>query len=121
MKMSNEAAWNECNKVNAGDPYGMAVINYAKRWAELMESRLGAKVGEGPQVADIAEKASHDADTDGITGYMYGCAASILSKCWIHGEDLRRWHNVNVQVGLEGERANENGGTLNPALLHIEG
>jgi len=50
---------------------------------------------------------------------MYGCAVVILSKCWEHGEALRRWHNKDTQIGDEGDRANESGGVLNPALLSI--
>ena len=58
-------------------------------------------------------------DDDGITVYMYGCAVSVLAKAWKHGEALRRWHNKETQIGTEGDRANESGGVLNPALLTI--
>ena len=70
-------------------------------------------------MGDVAKQTSHDADLEGITGFMYGCAVSILSKCWKHGEDLRRWHNLDTQIGNEGEKANESGGVLNPALLSV--
>lgn len=73
----------------------------------------------GAALADIAEGASHVADNEGITGFMYGCAVRILASCWRHGEELRRWHNVKYQIGTEGEEANERGGVLNPALLTI--
>lgn len=33
---------------------------------------------------------------------------------------LRRWHNKDIQLGTEGDAANESGGVLNPALLHIQ-
>ncbi len=52
-------------------------------------------------------------------GFMYGTAVSILSQTWKHGEQLRRWHNKETQIGNEGDIANEKGGTLNPALLTI--
>ena len=48
----------------------------------------------------------------------YG-AVSTLSKVWEHGEELRRWSNLDLQIGNEGEKANESGGTLNPALLNV--
>ena len=32
---------------------------------------------------------------------------------------LRRWHNKATQIGTEGDKANETGGVLNPALLTI--
>ena len=62
-----------------------------------------------------------DADTDGITGFMYGMATSILARSRVHGEALRRWHNLKTQIGTEGEQANESGTTLNPALLSVGG
>ena len=58
-----------------------------------------------------AEKCSHDADTDGITGFMYGAAVSILSNHWKYGELLRKWHNK--EYGHEGD------GVVNPAVLTI--
>ena len=63
-------------------------------------------------VAGCAEEASHIADTEGITGFQYGCAVGILSQVWVHGEKLRRWHNLDRQIGNEGELANEKGGVM---------
>jgi hypothetical protein len=48
-----------------------------------------------------------------------GCAVSILSHFWKHGEELRRWHKIDTQIGDVGDKANESGGVLNPALLNI--
>ncbi len=102
-------------KVKNSDPYGGAVVQYAERWADQMESKLA----EGSAVPAIAKETSHSADTEGITGFMYGCAVQSLSNFWEHGEELRRWHNLDTQIGTEGEAANESGGTLNPAILNI--
>ena len=66
---------------------------------------------------DIAKSSARETDTDGITGFMYGAAVSILAKAWVYGEELRRWHNLDTQIQHEGEKANESGGVLNPALL----
>lgn len=114
MKFSDEDSWNQFVAANT-DPYGSACVRYAKAWAEQMEMLMG----DGATVEQCAKKASHDADTEGITGFMYGCAVSMLAKCWKHGEALRRWHNRDTQIGTEGDRANETGGVLNPALLNI--
>ncbi len=97
------------------DPYGAAVVRYAENWARLMQAKLKC----GARLEDIAEASSGEADTEGISGFMYGAAVSMLSQCWIHGEGLRVWHNLKTQVGNEGEKANKSGGVLNPALLHI--
>jgi hypothetical protein len=112
IDLVNKPLWDE-GLVKNKDFYGRGVYIYAERWARLMQ--LGIKSGK--QLEDIAEKTSREADVDGITGFMYGCAVSILSQGWKYGEDLRRWHNKKIQIGNEGDRANEEGGVLNPAML----
>lgn len=99
------------------DSYGGRCYSYAADWARIMQGMMR----RGATVSDCADEASHYADTDGITGFMYGAAVSILAHCWEHGEELRLWHNLKTQIGTEGERANESGGVLNPALLSIGG
>lgn len=97
------------------DGYGRRIFSYAKDWAEGIEARLA----NGEQLIDAADDEARKADTDGITGFMYGAAVSSLSGLWLHGEALRRWHNKETQLGTEGDKANESGGVLNPALLNI--
>lgn len=81
----------------------------------MMEERLAA----GETIEEMAKETSHDADTEGITGFMYGWAVGALGEFWVHGEELRQWHNIETQVRNEGTIANRDGGTLNPALLNI--
>ena len=114
MQLVRQEEWTSFVENNT-DEYGAAVVRYAERWADLMEKRLS----EGRALADIGESASQDADTEGITGFMCGCAVAMLSRVWVHGEELRQRHNLSTQLDSEGERANENGGVLNPALLNI--
>lgn len=114
MQLKDEAGWLKTKALNT-DPYGGRVISYAEDWANFMERDMAA----GKKLEDCAEATSHEADTDGITGFMYGAAVSTLAAVWKHGEALRRWHNLKTQIHDEGERANESGGTLNPALLNI--
>lgn len=116
MRLIDKEGWEKTVAVN-DDPYGKAGVSFAERWANLMEARIA----NGERLADIAQATCREADTEGITGFMYGCAVSILSKVWAHGEELRRWHNLDTQIHDEGERANESGGVLNPALLRIGG
>lgn len=93
------------------DPYGAAVVRYEKAWAELMEAKLAA----GSSLAGCWKEASHEADTEGITGFMYGCAVQSLAHFWAHGDELRRLHNADY--GVSEEKAQ--GGTVNPAVLTI--
>lgn len=108
-------SWHHHVEVNS-DPYGSGVVRFAARWASMMEARIA----DGAELAAIAKEASHEADTEGISGFMYGAAVSILSTVWEHGEALRRWHNLDMQIHDEGEKANEAGTVLNPALLTIQ-
>ncbi len=115
IRQDRRGEWLEGLAKNA-DPYGRRCYTYAADWARRMEQAMLA----GSTLGDCAEQTSRDADTDGITGFMYGAAVSILAHCWVHGEELRRWHNLRTQIGKEGELANESGGVLNPAMLCIE-
>lgn len=93
------------------DPYGHAIFTYAERWAELMEKDIEASGNAEESIRAHAEERSHEADTEGITGYMYGCVVAILADAWEYGEPLRLWHNA--QYNHKGE------GVADPAVLHI--
>lgn len=102
------AAWNTV-KAESNDGYSAAAVKYTEGWAALME----AMILEGDRVEECADKASHAADTDGITGFMYGWAAAQLAKFWVHGESLRQWHNVKYGLSANVK------GIVNPALVSI--
>lgn len=107
MKLINKDEWEKWVNANR-DPYGSAVIRYAERWANMMEEEMEA----GKSLIEIADSTSHKADTEGITGFMYGCAVDILSQVWEHGDELRRWHNK--EYGYSGD------GVVNPAIITIK-
>ena len=94
---------------NTKDGYSAGIIRYAERWCGMMELEME----NGATVAEAAERTNHTADTEGITGYMYGCAVQSLCQFWEHGEELRQWHNQ--QYGYSGD------GIVNPAIIHVEG
>lgn len=117
FEVIDQALWEKCI-ANNPDAYGSAVNTFAARWAHLME----AKMADGAKLEDIAKETSREADTSGITGFMYGCAVSTLVGVWKHGETLRQWHNLDTQIKDEGERANaKKGAVLNPAVLSFGG
>lgn len=94
------------------DDYGHACFTYAERWAELLEKEIENSDKEPMEVIiEKAEELSHTADTEGITGFMYGMVVSILSQEWEYGELLRKWHNK--EYNYEGDRV------ANPAILTI--
>lgn len=108
MKVVDEKVYEDWKAKNT-DGYGSGVFRYAERWANMMEDELDNTLGV--RVRDIASRLSHEADTEGITGFMYGAAVSILSQCWVHGEELKKWHNK--EYNYEGE------GVANPALITV--
>ena len=111
----DEKAWATW-QANNSDGYGLGALRFAARWANYMEARIA----KGDKLPDIAQACGHEADLEGITGFMYGAAVSVLASCWEHGEALRRWHNKDIQLGTEGDEANaKEGAVLNPALLGI--
>ena len=116
IEVNDTEGWNRIIKVNSKDPYSRAIVSFAERWARLMQM----EINNGAQLEDVAQQASHEADVEGITVFMYGCAVSILVKYWTHGEKLRQWHYLQAQLHNEGEEANKNGGILDPATIVIK-
>lgn len=101
--------WEQWVEVNSKDRYSLGVVTYARRWGKYMQHLMEK---HDKTVVDIAENASHVSDIEGITGFMYGCAVSMLAQCWKHGEELRKWHNK--KWGQE-----DTDGVVNPAILTI--
>lgn len=91
IKEGMNDAWAEAKAMNS-DPYGAAAYAYLEGWAALMSSHIA----EGSSLPDCAKATSTTADVQGITGFMYGCAVQALSQFWVHGEELRRWHNLDT-------------------------
>jgi hypothetical protein len=114
MKIKDVEGWKKARENNQ-DEYGKAILDYAESWANLMEKEMES----GKKLEDIATSTGSEADTEGITGFMYGAAVSMLAQAWEHGEELRIWHNLSLQIGNEGELANAKGTVLNPALLNM--
>lgn len=115
FKEGKEAVYNDWLAKQGTDPYGIRIMTFAVDWANVMEREMA----KGKTIPQCAQAAEREADTDGITGFMYGASVSVLAECWEHGDTLRRWHNKDIQLGTEGDRANENGTVLNPALLTV--
>lgn len=106
LELKDVEGWNKSREVNT-DPYGKAGLDYAEGWAKLMQ----VEISKGNKLIDIAEKTSYELGFMGITGFMYGCAVSLLSKCWIHGEELRKWHNKEYKY--------DGNGVVNPAVITL--
>jgi hypothetical protein len=113
LTLKDSATWDHFVSLNSENPYGKGIIDFASLWARMMESEINS----GKSLVTTAKECSHLADTHGITGFMYGAAVNALSQCWIHGDDLRAWHNKDY--GKQGAEATEAGAVINPAILTI--
>lgn len=108
MKIKDQKMYDLYKEKNK-DFYSKGVIDFGERWADKMEELMATT---GLPLVKIADSASRIADTDGITGAMYGMAVGFLSQCWEDGESLRRWHNH--EYDYEGD------GVVNPAIISFK-
>jgi hypothetical protein len=114
MPISDQVSWDKWVAANT-DAYGGACINVAREAMRLLDER--------PEPITDTHKLICDADdaakTGGITGFMAGCVAQMIAKCHSRGEEFRRAWNGENQLGDEGDRANDKGTILNPAVLCV--
>jgi len=105
MTIRDQEAYEEILRVQTS-PYSKAIIKVASQWARIMEYRISL----GITLEDCAESSLSIADDEGLTGSMYGMSVSFLSQVWVHGEELRQWHNRTY--GVESKT-----GVVNPAVI----
>ena len=80
LELTNEAMWNEFVDKNR-DFYGNGIIDYAERWAKLVQYYIS----NGQTFLECVELSSNEADTEGISGFMFGASVSILYQTWKYG------------------------------------
>jgi len=113
MPITDIECWDTMVEANA-DPYGGACIAVARRAMKILDEEPGDF-----ECYDLICRADRDAKAGGITGFMAGCVAQLISKVHSRGEEFRcKWNTCN-QIRDEGELANKSKGVLNPALLRI--
>ena len=86
----------ECWESFKDIPDNCDIFTFANHWAQLMERQM--RRGKG--IEEVAEKTSHEADIEYISGATYEASIHILVNCWKHGECLLSWHNNNVAHNL---------------------
>jgi len=115
MPITYQADWDKWVGANQ-DPYGKCCVDVARHAMNILDER--GEVGDPDQLITDAENRLPEHE-QGITGFMAGAVAAMISGCHSMGDEFRRAWNLKTQIHDEGERANENGGVLNPALLNI--
>jgi hypothetical protein len=107
--ITNKELWNDYVTKNT-DPYGACCIKVASKAMEILDQ------GEAFEANKLISEAE---GSEGITGFMAGCVAQMISECHSRGEEFRKKWNTRHQIGSEGDEANKSGGILNPAILNI--
>lgn len=115
--ITDQKSWDEWVK-NNNDPYGKCCVDVARRVMELLDEDLTPlKDGYNPEPNTphtLICEADNDIKAGGITGFMAGCVAQMVSKCHSRGEEFRKIWNAPYKV------KEDNGGVVNPAILNIE-
>jgi len=113
IEVRDREAWQRFSNLAAQSDEEMVILDVAECWARLMQ----LEISRGRKIEEVAEDTLCAADPRGITGCMRAAVVSILAQCWVHGEDLRQWHNQRVK--LRGDPAERIDGVLNPATLGL--
>ncbi len=113
MDLKDEKEWKEYVDKNK-DPYSKCCVDVARRIMEILDK------GEDFDTHKIICQADDEIKAGGITGFMAGCVAQMVSECHIRGEEFRKKWNTDNQRQDEGDKANKGKGVLNPALLNIK-
>lgn len=113
MTLRDEEGWKKTVAANTCD-YGIGIVCFAEMWARLMEGCIA----RGDTVEGCAEEMFLLVDIKGITAFKLWLVVSILSQLWVHGEQLRHWHNS--KYGDKGRQAELEGVVFNPANTNID-
>ena len=116
MPLVKQEEWQKQVDINT-DPYGGCVVKVA---GEVMR-RLDLPEYKEFNTHKIICDAEHGIGEEGITGFMAGCIAQIVSHCHSRGEEFRqKWNLENGLSKESGEKANKDGGVINPAILELK-
>jgi hypothetical protein len=110
MPIVKQKEWDHTVEINT-DSYGGACVKIARKVMEILDA-------EADPIADIDKlisRAEHEVGENGITGFMAGCIAQMVSQCHSRGDEFRRMWNSSY--GVTEEKAQ--GGVVNPAIVTI--
>ena len=122
MSIVNKEIWDSYVNNNK-DAYGKCCVDVAREVMRLLdEDNTPLHEGYHPDKNTphgLICLADDNIEAGGITGFMAGAVATMVSQCHSRGEEFRKIWNHEIQIGTEGDEANKNGGVLNPAILNI--
>lgn len=110
MPIINQEDWDKWVK-NNDDPYGGCCVNVAREVMRMLDEINNDNWDAHQLICD----ADNNIKAGGITGFMAGAAAQMISHCHSKGEIFKKkW---NKSHGVEDEDAK---GVVNPAIVTIE-
>jgi hypothetical protein len=102
----DQEGWNKAVENNR-DPYGKACIDVAQKVMEILDAEPGDF-----NAYDLVSRADKESEAGGITGFMAGCVASMVSHFHSRGEEFRKSWNGEFD-------SKPRDGVVNPALVSI--
>lgn len=111
MPITNQDDWKEWVTSNT-DPYGKTCVDVAREVMRMLDEPiyLHTPIDTHKLICDADKNIS----AGGITGFMAGCVAQMVSKCHSRGEEFRKAWNKGYGV------KEDKGGVVNPAILTIK-
>ena len=116
--ITNQTLWDEYVEKNQ-DHYGKGCVDTARRVMELLDtpSGLWGLASDSLDIHALIDRASEEAGASGLTGFMAGCVAHMVTTCHEHGEAFKKlWNKAHAMTPEDENRE----GVINPALLTIE-
>jgi hypothetical protein len=109
MSIINIELWNRCVEINK-DPYGKACVDVAREVMRILDEE---KEFDASKIINIADE---NIKAGGITGFMAGCVATMVSDLHSRGEEFRKQWNKDIG-SITGQENSD--GVLNPALITL--
>jgi hypothetical protein len=113
MPIINQEKWGVYEAKN-DDPYGKACVDVARQVMKLLDDDpTPLHNGYHPDIHTahgLICKADDDIKAGGITGFMAGCVAQMVSWCHSRGDEFRKSHNGDVETD----------GVVNRAILTVK-
>jgi len=109
MPITQQEDWNKWVENNSKDPYSKACIDVAREVMRLLDLPEHEKFNPN----NIITLADDNIDAGGITGFMAGCVAQMVSHCHSRGPEFKAAWN-------ESYGAPDAKGVVNPAIVTLK-
>jgi len=110
MGIIKQEDWNKQVETNK-DAYGKCCVDVARKVMEILDEEGGTF-----DASDLICRADKEIDAGGITGFMAGAIASMVSHCHSRGDEFKKSWNAPYQKPDEKEIE----GVINPAIVTID-